>query len=61
MTQEVFDKACELKDEIKRIKRILKAFNNPSENVIRCNAYNGEKDVTEFMYLSNEPELEMKI
>jgi len=61
MTQEVFDKACKLKDEIKRIKRILKAFNSPSENVIRCNAYNGEKDVTEFMYLSNEPELEMKI
>ena len=61
MTKELFEKACKLNKDIEKCKKVLKAYNSPSENVIRCNSFDGERDTRETIFLSNEPELEMKI
>ena len=61
MTKELFEKACKLNKDIEKYKKVLKACNSPSENVVRCNSFDGERDTSEIIFLSNEPELEMKI
>lgn len=61
MTKELFEKACKLNQDIEKYKNVLKAYNSQFENVIRCNSFDGERDTSKTIFLSNEPELEMKI
>lgn len=55
MTKELFEKACKLNQDIEKYKKVLKACNSPSENVIRCNSFDGERDTSETIFLSNGP------
>lgn len=61
MTEEKLEKAYKLNQEIKTCKKILKAFNAPFTNIIRLNDFEGERDVSQIIMLSNEPELAMNI
>lgn len=61
MTEELLDKAYKLNKEIKDCKKILKAFNSPYVNILRLNDFEGEREISQIVTLSNEPELEMKI
>lgn len=59
MTEEKLEKAYKLNKDIKNCKKILKAFNSPFVNIIRLNDFEGEKDTSQIITLSREPELEM--
>ena len=61
MTEEKLDKAYKLNKEIKNCKKILKAFNSPFVNIIRLNDFEGERDISQIITLSSEPELEMHV
>lgn len=61
MTEEVLDKAYKLNKDIKNCKKILKAMNSPFVNIIRLNDFEGDKDISQIITLSSEPELEMNV
>lgn len=61
MTEELLDKAYKLNKEIKDCKKILKAMNSPFVNIIRFNEYDGDRDISQILTLSSEPELEIHI
>lgn len=46
---------------MENIKKILKAFDSRYENVIRLKNYDGDREKTELVMLSKEPELEEQI
>lgn len=58
MTEETLEKAYKLNRDIKNCKKILKAMNSPFVNIIRLNDFEGERDVSQIITLSSEPELE---
>ena len=61
MTEETLEKAYKLNRDIKNCKKILKAMNSPFVNIIRLNDFEGEKDTSQIITLSSEPELEMYV
>lgn len=61
MTEELLDKAYKLNKAIKDCKKILKAMNSPYVNIIRLNNYDGDRDVSQTVSISSEPELEIYI
>lgn len=61
MTEELLDKAYKLNKEIKDCKKLLKAMNSPLGNIIRFNEYDGDRDISQIVTLSSEPELEIHI
>ena len=58
MTEEFLKKAQRIYNDLERYRNILKAFNAPLVNILKCNSYN---DKAEIITISSEPELEMKI
>ena len=61
MTEETLEKALELQRNIKSYKKFLKAFNGPFINIIRANEFEGERDTSQIVIISSEPELESMI
>ena len=61
MTEELLDKAYKLNKEIKNCKKILKAMNSHFENIIKLNDYDGDRNISQIVTLSSEPELEIYI
>lgn len=61
MTDETLEKAYKLNSDIKNCKNILKAMNSPFVNIIRLNDFEGERDTSQIITLSSEPELEMYV
>ena len=62
MTGDLFNKACELNEKIKKYKKIIKSMNSPYVNIIRFNDFgNDSRDISQVVTLSNEPELEQYI
>ena len=61
MTEETLDKAYEINRSIKKYKSFLKAFDSPYVNIIKANNYEGNKDKSQIIMLSSEPELESMV
>lgn len=61
MTEETLDKAYEINRKIKRYKVFLKAFDSPYVNIIRANDFEGDRDKSQIITLSSEPELESMV
>ena len=61
MTEEVLDKAYEINRNIKKYKAFLKAFDSPFVNIIRANDFEGDREKSQIITLSSEPELESMV
>lgn len=61
MTEEQLKRGKEVHSKITELERFKRAFAVPHVNVIRANAFDGEKDTTESLMLCNYPNLEKLI
>ena len=61
MTEEKLEKGLELQRKIKGYKKFLVAFDSTFSNIIKANDYEGDKDKSQVITLSSEPELESMI
>ena len=58
MTEEQLRKGLELSNKIKGYKKFLDAFNSPYGNIIKANDFEGDREKSQIIMLSSEPELE---
>ena len=61
MTHEAFKKAIEIIKKIEDYKSFLKAYNSPYINTVKACDFRGDVENNGYLYLANEPELEMRI
>lgn len=61
MTEEILNKALDLKRKMEKYKSFLKAYNSPYSNKIEAYNFDGNKESSMTILLENEPELEMRI
>lgn len=61
MTKETLNKAIIISKKIEEYKSFLNAFNAPYFNIIKASNFRGEVEDNSYLYLKDEPELEVKI
>ena len=61
MTNETLKKAIELSKKIEDYKAFLKAYNAPYVNTVKACNFSCDVENNGYLYLGNEPELEMQI
>lgn len=61
MTLDFLEKANKLNKDITETRKVLKAFDSAFANVIKLNDYDCERETTQLVILSHEPDLEKMI